>query len=107
MKYKLFQIKNIESCPYSFSGFSSAQKNNFSLNDYEVVYEGNINPVTFNEEGGHAISHTLEYLFTIFNIQHPADFTGRSMSTSDVVELDGKYYYTDHFGFKEITDMGL
>ena len=105
MKYKLFQIKNIESCPYSFGGFSSAQKNNFSLNDYEVVYEGNIDPVTFDEESKQDINYILEYLFTIFNFKYPTDFVGRSMSTSDVIELDGKYYYTDHFGFKKITDM--
>ena len=53
------------------------------------------------------IEYTLENLFERFNISvlQPKDFTGRSMSVSDIVELDGKYYYCDHIGFKKITDL--
>ena len=98
MRYTLFQIKDVENCPYVFSGFNFAQKDNkFSLKDYEVVYSGEIDDYN--------IEYTLEKLFEIFNIYHPEDFTGRSMSVSDVVELDGEYYYCDHVGFKKITDM--
>ena len=97
MRYKLYQIKDVENCPYVFSGLSFAQKDNkFSLKDYEVVYSGEIDDYN--------IEYTLEKLFDIFNIYHPEDFTGRSMSVSDVVELDGEYYYCDHVGFKKITD---
>jgi hypothetical protein len=98
MKYKLYQIKDVENCSYVFSGFNFAQKDNkFSLNDYEVVYSGEIDDYN--------IEYTLEKLFDIFNIYHPEDFKGRSMSVSDVVELDGDYYYCDHIGFKKITDL--
>ncbi len=97
MNYKLLQIKDVENCPYVFGGFNTAMKNNFSLDDYEVVYTGNI-------KAGEA-TEILEVLFDIFNISHPTDFTGRSMSVSDVVDLDGKLYYCDHVGFKEITRL--
>ena len=98
MKYKLYQIKDVENCSYVFSGFNFAQKDNkFSLNDYEVVYEGEIEDYN--------IEYTLEKLFDIFNMNHPEDFRSRSMSVSDVVELDGEYYYCDIFGFKKITDF--
>lgn len=100
MKYKLYQIKDVENCSYVFSGLSFAQKDNkFSLNDYEVVYEGEID--------NYNIKYTLETLFEIFNIYQlqPKDFKGRSMSVSDVVELGGDYYYCDHIGFKKITDL--
>ena len=106
MRYKLFQIKDVENCPYVFSGLSFAQKDNkFSLKDYEVVYSGEIDLETYDDEGNEDIDHTLEYLFDMFNIYQPEDFKSRSMSVSDVVELDGEYYYCDHAGFKKITDM--
>lgn len=99
MRYKLFQIKDVENCPYVFSSFNFAQKDNkFSLKDYEVVYSGEID--------NYNIEYTLEKLFEIFNIYQPEDFRGRSMSVSDVVMLDrGTYvehYYCDHIGFKKI-----
>ena len=91
MKYKLLQIKDWQNNPYVFRGFSIAQKNGFSLDDYEVVYAGEL-------EG----DNILEQLFNMFNIAHPEDYKGRSMSISDVVEIEGKYYYCDPIGFKEI-----
>lgn len=94
MKYQLLQIKKWEDCNYFFRGWDCAKKNHFTLSDYEVVYEGEIE--------GTNIGEVLEYLFRIFNIQQPKDFRGHSMSVSDVVCLDGKYYYTDNVGFEEV-----
>lgn len=96
MKYKLLQIKDIENCSYMFSSFNFAQQKGFSLHDYEIVYEGEIED--------YSIEYTLEKLFEIFNTFPPEDFRGHSMSVSDVVELNGVYYYCDHVGFKKITD---
>ena len=46
---------------------------------------------------------TLESIYQRFNINHPADYTGYSLSVSDIVVLhrDGKdmAYYVDSFGF--------
>lgn len=97
MKYKLYQIKDWENNPYIFRGFNTAQKCGFSLNDYEVVYSG--------EVPDDEVEKVLEDFFTLFNVYHPQDFTGRSMSISDIVELEGEYYYTESFGFKKITDL--
>lgn len=97
MKYKLLQVKDVENCSYVFSGFKFAQQKGFSLNDYEVVYEGEVE----DED----VENMLENLFTLFNIFHPEDFEGRSMSVSDVVELGENYYYTDIYGFKKITEF--
>ena len=97
MKYKLYQIKDWENNPYIFRGLNTAKQNNFSLKDYEVVYEGEI------EDG--EVETVLEDFFTMFNVYHPRNFNGRSMSISDIVELEGEYYYTESFGFKKITDM--
>jgi hypothetical protein len=97
MKYKLLQVKDVENCSYVFSGFKFAQQKGFSLNDYEVVYEGEVE----DED----VENMLEKLFTLFNIFHPEDFEGRSMSVSDVVKLGEDYYYTDIYSFKKITEF--
>jgi hypothetical protein len=97
MRYKLLQIKDWEHNPYIFRGFDIAQKHSLSLKDYEVVYEGEVE--------GPDVETILEKLFTLFNILYPEDFEGRSMSVSDVVELEGVYYYCDHIGFKKITEF--
>jgi len=90
MHYKIKQIKDIKNCDYSFEWWDWA-KEKFSLNDYEVVYEGEIQ--------GDDPNVVLEELFEIFNIRHPEDFRGHSLSVSDVVELDGVNYYCDSTGW--------
>ena len=49
---------------------------------------------------------TLEQLYQTFNINHPADFTGHSLSVSDIVALkqDGviSCHYVDSVGYKEL-----
>lgn len=48
----------------------------------------------------------LERIFERFNIHHPADYRGGSLSVSDVVELyDGaerRYFYCDSLAFTPI-----
>lgn len=48
----------------------------------------------------------LERLFQIFNIDHPADYKGRSLSVSDIVILDGdsgaQCYYCEPIGFARL-----
>ncbi len=66
--------------------------------DYELVYTA---PLTEKD--------TLEAIYERFNIQRPADFTGHSLSVSDVVVLnDGKSIkacYVDSIGFAELPDF--
>ena len=61
-----------------------------SLDLYKLVYEG-------DTEGD------LDDLYQEFNVNHPEDFKGHSLSTSDLVELDGKYFYCDSYGWEEVT----
>ena len=93
MKYKIKQIKDVENCAYAFKHYEWA-KNVLDLNDYEVVYEGNLD---YPE-----MPNALEELFEIFNSKRPKDFERRSMSISDVVEIDGKNYYCDFVGWEEL-----
>lgn len=98
MKYKIFQFKDIKKIAkekgYEFMGYSYATSHGFDLNDYEIVYEGEI-----EEEN---VNIALEKLFNIFNVNHPGDFTGHSLSVSDIVEIDSVKYYCDMFDWVKI-----
>ena len=93
MHYKIKQVKDLEHCDYSFEWWDWA-KDKFDINDYEIVYEGDIESKNSYE--------ALEKLFEIFNIRHPEDFHGHSLSVSDVVELDGINYYCDNTGWVKL-----
>ena len=62
----------------------------FNIHQYKKVYEGEV-----QEEKN--ILHTLESIFEKFNLHHPSDFYGHSLSVSDVVVLDGVSYYCDSY----------
>ena len=51
----------------------------------------------------------LEELYVQFNLYHPADFKGHSLSVSDVVALkrDGQAcaFFVDRIGFKELPEF--
>ena len=96
MKYKIYQV-DPHDCDYAFEWWSWA-KNRFNFKrDYKEVYSGDVVPDEYGP------THTLEDLFQTFNINHPADFKGHSLSVSDVVELDGRYWYCDSVGWLDIT----
>ena len=69
---------------------------------YSAVYEGSLD----GTESGKTAQQVLDGLFEKFNIAHPDDFRGHSMSVSDVVVLQEngveKAYYVDSLGFKEV-----
>ena len=61
-----------------------------NVSDYEKVYAGEIH--------GTDPVEILEKLFRKFNMNHPADYTGRSLSVSDLVVLEGiGTYFCDSF----------
>ena len=57
-----------------------------------------------------AIAICVKNFYYIFNDDRPVDFTGHSLSISDIIALkqDGvvSYYYCDSIGFKELPDFG-
>lgn len=92
LKFSIYQIKNVAKCDYAFRSYSATK---FSIDDYELVYSDNITVKDFDD-----YMYILEDLFEIFNYKRPKDFTGRSLSVSDIIKLDDKYYYCDDFGWK-------
>ena len=85
---------------YRFMGLDYVQKKGMMVSraDYDLIYAA---PLTDKD--------TLDGIYERFNIQRPADFTGHSLSVSDVVVLnDGstvKAYYVDSIGFAELPDF--
>ena len=90
MKYKIKQIKDVENCEYAFRHYNWV-KDKIDLNDYEVVYEGELDYPK--------MPNALDELFDMFNVRRPNNFRGRSMSVSDIVEVDGENYYCDAVGW--------
>lgn len=107
-QYHIFQIKSETS--YEFRGWATA-KPKFSFNDYQNVYSGEVmDQITFNgksEKCNESDEKVLEDLFVKFNINHPSDFKGHSLSVSDIVLIERKntrkYYYCDEYGWTDIT----
>ena len=80
----------------SFCSWDELQRyGGFNINDYKVVYEGEI-------EGGASEHFVLEDLFSMFNCNHPEDFKGHSLSVSDVVKLNDELWYCDSYCWHKI-----
>ena len=85
---------------YRFMNLDFVKRHGMEVNraNYELVYTAPL-----------AEKDTLEAIYERFNIQRPADFTGHSLSVSDVVVLnDGKSIkacYVDSIGFAELPDF--
>ena len=101
MKFKIYQIRDIENCPYAFGKY---KEDRFTMDDYYEVYESN---EYISTEEKSDIFSTLEEIFEIFNCNRPEKFKGHSLSVSDIVEIlnDGDnngLYYCENFGWKKV-----
>lgn len=99
--YEILQIKegsNGEA--YRFLKMSHVQASGMQVNvaDYESKYKEAWKP-----------GETLETIYERFNIHRSGDFTGHSLSVSEVVVLESetekKAFYVDSFGFSELKDF--
>ena len=68
---------------------------------YECVYEGEID-ILVDPDSMNPDFDALEHIYRVFNLDHPLGYKGRSISVSDIVEMDGKYYFCSNFGWKEV-----
>ena len=101
MKIKIYQIDmERDEHRIAMMGYEEtlARLNGDSIDSalYDLVFDGKVE------------AKDLEAVYAKFNLDHPAGYTGRSMSVSDVVQVvesttakEG-YYFCDSIGFKEI-----
>ena len=99
--FSIYQLKGgNETLDYRFEPLDSIHRNGLSVKpeNYELVYEA---PLTTKDN--------LESIYTRFNVDRPADFTGHSLSVSDIVVLHqgGKdtAHYCDRAGFSEVPEF--
>ena len=112
-KYGIYQLKhNPELDHLRFEGTESLKrmgitKDNFDVikpENYELIYVGELSELQEQTEG-----EMLEAIYEKFNIDHPEDYRGHSLSVSDIVVLhqNGKNsaHFVDSFGFTRLPDF--
>ena len=93
VRYRIYQLPRKH--PDLFLSYSRAEKRGIRLRDYKEVYQDEI--MDEGEQG------TLETLYTKFNVARPEDYTGHSLSVSDIIYLEGYgAYYCDCIGWKQV-----
>ena len=99
--FSIYQIKGgDETRDFRFEPYDrlKAAGNVVDRANYELVYSAPLAPET-----------SLEDIYTRFNIDHPKDFKGHSLSVSDVVVLhqDGQdaAHFVDSVGFREVPEF--
>ena len=99
--FSIYQIKGgDETRDFRFEPYDRLQAagNVVDKANYELVYSAPLAPET-----------SLEDIYTRFNIDHPKDFKGHSLSVSDVVVLhqngQDAAHYVDSFGYKNVPEF--
>ena len=112
-KYGIYQLKPTpELDSLRFEGTESLKrmgitKDNFDAikpENYTLLYVGELSELQKETQGA-----TLEAIFEKFNLDHPEDFRGHSLSVSDIVVLhqngQNTAHFVDSFGYTEIPDF--
>jgi hypothetical protein len=98
--FEIYQVKSgVEHRDYRFESIESLEKVGLKVNydNYDFIYKGDLENMD------------LEDIFMRFNDGRPDDYSGRSLSVSDVVVLDKDGQTTanfvDSFGFKKVPEF--
>lgn len=100
-RYGIYQI--VEGSPgreYEFMDLNFIERHGYQVKkeDYELIYSDEMH-----------YGDTLDSLYEKFNIAHPEDYTGHSLSVSDIVVLNEngnvKAYFVDSISFRELPDF--
>ena len=99
--FTIYQLKHEDATrDYRFEPYDRLQAAGLAVDPahYEPVYSGPMTP-----------GMTLENIYTRFNIDHPQDFKGHSLSVSDVVVVQqggqSTAHYVDSFGYKTVPEF--
>ena len=101
-EFSIYQINvDRDTANVCFIGMESLEKikgtKEVNAAAYDRVYDGKMDCIS------------LENIYQKFNVDHPADYKGRSLSVTDVVEiresdtLNPGFYFVDSIGFKSIS----
>ncbi len=100
--YAIYQLKHDEATRdirFENSDYLKSKGIEPQYENYELIYTG-----ALTKDGSQI--EKLEDLYRIFNVEQPQDFTGHSLSISDIVALKQagvvSYHYVDSIGYKEL-----
>ena len=103
--YAILQLKDEEETrPMQFISYATLQKSGDTpdIDHYEVVYVAPLLP--YKDQ-----NTLLDEIYEKFNIAHPADFRGHSLSVSDIVAIrtNGQVscHYVDSIGFVTLPEF--
>ena len=110
--FGIYQIRHgiDEALNFRFASMAELDAHGLSADraNYELVYSA---PFAERIEFLSDRYPVLNRIYEDFNINHPADFTGHSLSVSDVVALryngDLSAHYVDSVGFVELDNYGF
>ena len=99
--FSIYQLKRgDETRDFRFEPYDRLQAAGLSVEaaNYDLIYTAPLTP-----------DMTLESIWEKFNIDHPKDFKGHSLSVSDVVVLhqggQDTAHYVDSFGYKQVPEF--
>ena len=112
-KYGIYQLKDDPGLrDFHFAGTAELLKRGILSDDFREIQPGNYNLVYAGELSGiHGQSQRekLNAVFEKFNIDHPADYKGQSLSVSDIVVLhengENSAHFVDSFGFTRLPEF--
>ena len=105
--YAIYQLKHTQDTrDLRFASMSQVMMAGKKIDreKYDLLYIGDL-PGQMNQRPG----DVLDEIYTRFNIMKPEDFTGHSLSMSDIIGLKQNgsvsFHYVDTFGFREVKDF--
>lgn len=112
-KYGIYQLKDDpELRQFRFEGTEALKRMGITKYNFDAIKRENYNLIyvgELSELQGQTQGETLEAVFEKFNIDHPTDYKGHSLSVSDIVVLheDGENtaHFVDSFGFTELPEF--
>ena len=93
MKIKILQTNmDRDTNRIAFESYDGMMKHQgkFDISIYDEVWSGEVQ------------ADDLEDVYTIFNVNHPEGYIGRSLSVSDLVKTEDGLYFCDSIGFRKV-----
>lgn len=99
--FSIYQVpRGPEGRDFRYRSYEGLQADGLSVDrkNYQLVYTASLDKNT-----------SLDEIYHRFNMEHPTDYTGRSLSLGDIVVFrqDGKQtaYYVDSIGYREVPEF--
>lgn len=101
VNYRIYQLSDLNDelqSKIAFKDFSLINKY-FDFKYYQNTYQDTIS--VDSEE----YTEILDIIFTKLNVEPPRFYYGLSLYVSDIIELDGRFWYCNYVGWQEVTNL--